>query len=139
MSDIVVGVDGSATADEAARTAARLAEALGATLHVVTAYGRDDSEVITVGSDEFRSSSRDDALTTARRVAADIAPPGLEVVAEAVDGSPSDALIATARRLDATMIVVGNRRMQGIGRMLGSVPNSVAHNAPCDVYIVKTT
>jgi nucleotide-binding universal stress UspA family protein len=36
------------------------------------------------------------------------------------------------------MIVVGNRRMQGIGRVLGSVANSVAHNAPCDVYIAKT-
>jgi nucleotide-binding universal stress UspA family protein len=36
------------------------------------------------------------------------------------------------------MIVVGNRRMHGIGRVLGSVANSVAHNAPCDVYIAKT-
>jgi nucleotide-binding universal stress UspA family protein len=36
------------------------------------------------------------------------------------------------------MIVVGNRRMRGIGRVLGSVANSVAHNAPCDVYIAKT-
>jgi nucleotide-binding universal stress UspA family protein len=28
--------------------------------------------------------------------------------------------------------------MSGIGRVLGSVANSVAHNAPCDVYIAKT-
>ena len=34
--------------------------------------------------------------------------------------------------------MVGNRRMQGLGRVLGSVANSVAHNAPCDVYIAKT-
>jgi nucleotide-binding universal stress UspA family protein len=37
------------------------------------------------------------------------------------------------------MIVVGNRRMQGLGRLLGSVANDVAHHAPCDVHIVKTT
>jgi len=36
------------------------------------------------------------------------------------------------------MIVVGSRRMQGIGRVLGSVADSVAHNAPCNVYIAKT-
>jgi nucleotide-binding universal stress UspA family protein len=35
--------------------------------------------------------------------------------------------------------VLGNRRMQGAGRILGSVANSVAHHAPCDVYVVKTT
>ena len=29
--------------------------------------------------------------------------------------------------------------MQGLARVLGSVANSVAHGAPCDVYIVKTT
>lgn len=31
-----------------------------------------------------------------------------------------------------------DRRMHGIGRVLGSVANSVAHNAPCDVYIANT-
>ena len=36
------------------------------------------------------------------------------------------------------LIVVGNRRMRGIGRVLGSVANSVAHNATCDVYIANT-
>ena len=28
--------------------------------------------------------------------------------------------------------------MQGVGGVLGSVANSVAHIAPCDVYIAKT-
>jgi nucleotide-binding universal stress UspA family protein len=36
------------------------------------------------------------------------------------------------------MIVVGNRRMHGLGRVLGSIANSVAHNASCDVYIANT-
>ena len=53
-------------------------------------------------------------------------------------GKPADALIKEAMRLDARLIVVGNRRMRGIGRLLGSVANSVAHNAPCDVYIANT-
>jgi nucleotide-binding universal stress UspA family protein len=29
--------------------------------------------------------------------------------------------------------------MRGAGRFLGSVPNSVAHKAPCSVLVVKTT
>ncbi|WP_281445477.1 universal stress protein, partial [Paenarthrobacter nicotinovorans] len=48
------------------------------------------------------------------------------------------ALVNEAEMQDARLIVVGNRRMQGLGRVLGSVANTVAHTAPCDVYIAKT-
>ena len=54
-------------------------------------------------------------------------------------GKPAEALIHEAERHEAQMIVVGNLRMRGIGRVLGSVANSIAHNAPCDVYIVRQT
>ena len=63
----------------------------------------------------------------------------MEVTYSGVVGKPADALIREAERLDASLIVVGNRRMQGLGQLLGSVANSVAHGAPCGVYIVKTT
>jgi nucleotide-binding universal stress UspA family protein len=36
------------------------------------------------------------------------------------------------------MIIVGNKGMQGARRVLGSVPNKVAHHAPCSVLIVST-
>ena len=37
-------------------------------------------------------------------------------------------------------MVVGNRGMKGLKRfVLGSVPNDVAHGAPCAVLILKTT
>ena len=37
-------------------------------------------------------------------------------------------------------VVVGNKGMKGAKRfLLGSVPNKVAHNAPCSVVVVKTT
>jgi nucleotide-binding universal stress UspA family protein len=35
------------------------------------------------------------------------------------------------------VLVIGHKGMQR--KMLGSVPNSVSHNAPCSVMIVKTT
>jgi nucleotide-binding universal stress UspA family protein len=34
---------------------------------------------------------------------------------------------------------VGNRGMKGARRILGSVPNHVAHHASCAVMIVPTT
>ncbi len=53
-------------------------------------------------------------------------------------GKPADALVHVAKEIGADLIVVGNRRVQGISRLLGSVATDVAHHAPCDVYIVKT-
>jgi nucleotide-binding universal stress UspA family protein len=44
-----------------------------------------------------------------------------------------------ARRLGARIIVVGNRRVQGASRVLGSIASDVAKQAPCDVLIVNTT
>ncbi|MDH3755117.1 MAG: universal stress protein, partial [Acidimicrobiia bacterium] len=52
---------------------------------------------------------------------------------------PAEALCAEAERLEARMIVVGNRRVKGAGRVLGSVASDVARHAPCDVLIANTT
>ena len=55
-------------------------------------------------------------------------------------GDPADALIDVAEQQSADLIVVGNRGMTGVKRfLLGSVPNKVAHHAPCTVMIVRTT
>jgi nucleotide-binding universal stress UspA family protein len=134
---IVVGVDGSATAKKAAKSAKDLAAALGASLHVVSAFDSDRTEVFGSGSDRWIVSDADAAEQVARTVAESL---GREITVtySAARGRPADALIKEALRVDARMIVVGNRRMHGIGRVLGSVANSVAHSAPCDVYIANT-
>ena len=134
---IVVGVDGSATARKAAETARDLATALGATLHVVSAFDGDRSEVFGGGSDKWLVSDADKAEHVARTVA-DTLGGDIKITYSAASGRPADALIREAIRKEARAIVVGNRRMQGVGRVLGSVANSVAHNAPCDVYIANT-
>lgn len=135
---IVVGVDGSDTALRAARTARDLAATLGATLHVVSAFDSDRTEVFGSGSDQWIVSDAGEAEKVARRVAEGLRTPEVTVTYAAARGKPAEALIGEAERSGARMIVVGNRRMRGIGRVLGSVANSVAHNAPCDVYIAKT-
>jgi len=134
---IVVGVDGSATAKKAAESAKDLAAALGASLHVVSAFDSDRTEVFGSGSDRWIVSDADAAEQVARTVAESLGR-DVAVTYSAARGRPADALIKEAVRMDARIIVVGNRRMHGIGRVLGSVANSVAHNAPCDVYIANT-
>lgn len=135
---IVVGVDGNERAERAADAAAGLAAATGAALHVVCAYVRDQSVEISTGDGSHEVSisreSADIANRTAQRLAASVT----EVTSAAVQGRPADVLLSEAARLDASVIVVGNRRMQGIARVLGSVPSAVAHHATCDVYIVNT-
>ncbi|MFF1831481.1 universal stress protein [Paenarthrobacter sp. NPDC058040] len=137
---IVVGVDGSESALKAAKVAHALAGALGASLHVVTAFDSDRVQVASSGSETWVHSDADSAEGVAKAVAATLQQlaPEQTVRYTAARGKPAEALINVAERYQATMIVVGNRRMQGLGRVLGSVANSVAHNAPCDVYIAKT-
>ncbi|VXA95940.1 Nucleotide-binding universal stress protein, UspA family [Arthrobacter sp. 9AX] len=134
---ILVGVDGSGTAKKAAESARDLAAALGASLHVVSAFDSDRTEVFGSGSDQWIVSDADAAEHVARTVAESLGR-DIKVTYSAARGRPADALIKEAIRTEARIIVVGNRRMQGIGRVLGSVANSVAHNAPCDVYIANT-
>jgi nucleotide-binding universal stress UspA family protein len=135
---VVVGVDGSETAAQAAREAAELAAALGARLHLVTAVEATKDEVVGVGDDLWLLSSTDSAKGVANEEAAKLRGVVAEITVAAGEGKPHEVIIAEAERLDARLIVVGNRRMRGIGRVLGSVANSVAHNAPCGVYIAKT-
>jgi nucleotide-binding universal stress UspA family protein len=137
VTTVVVGVDGSESSRTAARAAAALAEATGATLHVVVAFDRLVTGEVAIDNEQVFTSSLDSARRLAAEVAEEVAPDGATSVAALV-GKPHEVLLAEARRLDASVIVVGNRRMQGPGRLLGSVASSVAHHAPCDVYIVKT-
>lgn len=63
---------------------------------------------------------------------------GLEVVVHAATGDPAAAIVRIAEEEEADLVVVGNKGMKGTRRILGSVPNSVAHGAPCSVLIVDT-
>ena len=135
---IVVGVDHSPSAFSAAQSASRIAAALHSTLHVVTAFDNDRISEFGSGSDRLMVSDADEAEQVAKAVVGRLNAAGVDALPFAVRGTPAQALIRHAEMYEAHTIVVGNRRMQGLGRVLGSVANSVAHGAPCDVLIVKT-
>jgi nucleotide-binding universal stress UspA family protein len=53
------------------------------------------------------------------------------------EGDPRDVLVQLATDCGADVLVIGNKGMHR--RVLGSVPNTVTHQAPCTVLVVKTT
>lgn len=136
---ILVGVDGSESSRRAATVAAELAAAQGAELHVVTAVDEraplpDQRDL----GDVRALSPGEQAEAIATEIAGSLTGITPNIHPSPVQGKPADALVAAANEIGADLIVVGNRRVQGIGRILGSVATDVAHHAPCDVYIVKT-
>jgi nucleotide-binding universal stress UspA family protein len=137
---IVVGAADTETAARAVDRAAQLAQALNARLIVVTAYSDPTVDIVGVGSDTFVLSEADESTAFAERTATRLGVThGIEATGVAGEGKPEDVILKVARRAEATLIVVGNVRMQGPGRLLGSVANSIVHHAPCDVLVVKTT
>jgi nucleotide-binding universal stress UspA family protein len=138
FSTVVVGADDSSTAREAVMIAADVAQSGGAVLHIVTAY---DPKSVRADDlpEELRFSAMHPAEALLRRLSVLVRERGLEPVVHAAEGDPVDAIVAVAESVDADLIVVGNRGMKGVRRVLGSVPNSVAHKAPCSVLIADTT
>src|SRR5688500_2870221 len=140
---IVVGTDGSETADIALRRAVELAALTGGKLHVVSAYEPSPARVggnQPVAEAAEWSVGPDFKVEAVLQRAQDEARGGrVEFEVHAPKGDAADSLIHTAKEQDADLIVLGSRGMRGARRVLGSVPNKVSHHAPCDVLIVQTT
>jgi nucleotide-binding universal stress UspA family protein len=137
---VVVGADGSATAGEAFRCALELVKASGGTLHVVSAYKRSASSTQGL-PDEFADGieSASSAATVLDDLASRARAVGVTAVTHALKEDPAESIVAVAQQQNADLIVVGNKGMKGVRRVLGSVPNDVAHKATCSTLIVQTT
>lgn len=143
---IVVGTDGSSTATGAVHTAIALARALGAHLHVVCVYNAahvSTAIAATAGVPtsfaEVDQAARDHTNGVLDTAAAEARAEGVDVTVHACTGAPAETLVSVADGEGADLIVVGNRGMKGVRRVLGSVPNHVAHHASCAVMIVPTS
>jgi nucleotide-binding universal stress UspA family protein len=140
---VAVGTDGSDTAATAVDFAIDLAKRYEARLIVISAYRpvsetkvfRDQEEAPQEVQWSINPDQEVEAILSNAESYAHAA--GLEVTTVASQGDPADVLLKHASEQEADMIVVGNRGMQR--RLLGSIPNTVAHKADCSVVIVKTT
>ncbi|MGO9877082.1 MAG: universal stress protein [Acidimicrobiia bacterium] len=146
---IVVGTDGSPGADVAVDAAIELARLTGATLHVVHAYRiARTSQAVATRQTGIPQADRVDPADVKRNEAQRICDQTLEraghagvrTKAHCVAADPADAILKVAEDTAADLIVVGNRGMSGVRRLvLGSVPNRLSHHSPTSILIVNTT
>jgi nucleotide-binding universal stress UspA family protein len=139
---VLVATDGSESASRAVTTATDLAALCGASLHIVNVYQKSRQELRVSGMQMAypEGIDRGSVAETQAEAAASLARSnGVETTTHVVPGDPADQIVATARQVGADLIVVGNKGMRGRQRILGSVPNEVAHKAHCSVLIVNTS
>ena len=139
ISTIAVGTDGSPTAQQAVETAVEMARHFDARLVLLSAYS-DPAR----GSSSGRLDEREFAWNPAAqlrevlaRTERDIESKGIDCATHTGSGDPAKALVELAEKCNADLLVIGNKGMNR--RVLGSVPNTVAHRANCSVLVVKTT
>jgi nucleotide-binding universal stress UspA family protein len=136
MHDVVVGIDRSETARRAAEAAAELAVSYGANLHIVMCVERTEPVEFAVGSERFHFDWLSNAEQYLETVESKLRSPSITHTVGL--GDPAAMLCEEAGRLQARAIVVGNRRVQGVGRVLGSVAGDVIKRASCDVLVANT-
>ncbi|RDV44961.1 universal stress protein [Leifsonia sp. ku-ls] len=138
MSDgrTVVGFDGTASAWRALDWAARRVSARGGTLDVVTALDTRLGAAV-FGPHTDLASTVEAELRQARAHTAALAP-GVAAGFRWVDGPPAGALLRAAE--GASLLVVGtDRRVDGSGARLGSLPLRLAAKADGTVAVIPDT
>jgi nucleotide-binding universal stress UspA family protein/nitrite reductase/ring-hydroxylating ferredoxin subunit len=117
---IVIASDGSATADRAARKGFDLAREVLA--HVTLVF---------IGHPATGELVMQDTIEVYGR--------GIDTDVRVLQGDPGDLILRTAEDVDAELIVVGNKGLQGAkGFLLGSVPETVIERAERDVLLCRT-
>ncbi len=140
ISTVAVGTDGSATAAEAVEVAADIARRFEAKLVLLSvSHGSSPPAGLSGSSEEVQWAYSPAARLreTLERTEAELRQQKIDCATMVAEGDPAAVLVQLADECDADLLVIGNRGMHR--RVLGSVPNTVTHQAPCSVLVVKTT
>ncbi|HEX7096346.1 MAG TPA: universal stress protein [Acidimicrobiales bacterium] len=146
MSEVVVGVDGSAASLAAMHWAIdELVRRGGGRLHVVhtweypvVALAPSPVGTVVPPSDEMQRAA-EDALATILEQAGvtDNLPKGVELVKVVRAGGAASVLLGLAKELPADLVVVGARGRGGfVGLLLGSVATQVVNHATVPTVVV---
>lgn len=148
METILVGYDGTRSAERALARAVGLAQAFDSRLVVVSVSAPEPVAVTGGAFGLMPYHHREPDVTLARtdeavwrqhreRVESFCARAGVPVDFAAVTGEPTGEIVEVADAHDADLIVVGTREPGFFERLLsGSVSQGVARRAHCDVLIV---
>jgi nucleotide-binding universal stress UspA family protein len=136
---ILLAVDGSDRALNAARTAGELARAMNSEmLRIVIAY---DPIPPYLGEPNFQQAidaRLQEANTILDAAVQAVGPLPIDVHTELIEGSPAEAIINVADTRQSDLIVMGSRGLGRLaGALLGSTSQKVIGHAPCPVLIVR--
>ncbi|RSM91450.1 universal stress protein [Kibdelosporangium aridum] len=136
---VVVGIDGSSSALDAVRWAAREAARRGTPVHLVSAFGWSGKRHLgDPGLGHYRETlmrSTWETVSAAAKAAAEAAA-GVEISELVVDGFPVPLLTTESRT--AGLLVIGDRGLGGFTSLLvGSVAIGLAARAQCPVVVVR--
>lgn len=141
MSKIVVGYDGSDSANEALVWAAQAGQARGSAVEIVQAW---HEPILDASSWAVVWADLEEAYQQAIAELADVAEaiggeyPEVTFTSHVVGGTPAHVLLEAAEGAD--LVVVGARGRGGFaGLLLGSVGRKVAGHAPCTVVVIRGT
>lgn len=144
ISTILVPTDFSEDAGSALETAKELARQLGSRLVILHAY-RVDLPMATpdlgggfILPDRFYEDLRASATKQVEALAAATTKSGVAAEGVSIEDRPATAIVETAKRLPADLIVMGTRGLTGLAHVvLGSVADRVIREAPCPVLTVR--
>jgi nucleotide-binding universal stress UspA family protein len=154
---IIVGTDGSASSFRAVDRAAALAAQDHAKLIVVSAHQPTDEKggyakppspdkssdpraEDSLGGEGYKMHGRAPIYAILREARDRAKTAGAEDIEErAIEGAPVDVLVHLAQDAKADLLVVGDVGLDTVaGRLLGSVPATVARKVKIDILIVHT-
>ncbi|MFZ5483141.1 MAG: universal stress protein [Pseudomonadota bacterium] len=125
---VLVATDGSRYGELAAVTAGKIAEICGLPLTVVSAV-----------LDSHSTERRAQAQAAIDAVIVDMANAGVSVNGHLAEGRPDKAILDSAKRDQADLIVMGSHGRTGLDKVLmGSVSEKVLNQAECAVLVVKS-
>ena len=136
---ILVASDLSPASLPAAQTAAILAKAAGAELHLVHALPSDFDPRLSFLGEGIADKVRSDTERQLQELAARL-PCGAETLVrvEVKPGNPVDVVLEDVQRIGADLLVVGTHGRTGLVQLaLGSVAEHLAQNAPVEVLLVR--
>lgn len=130
---IVVGLDGSTFAENAARAVAKRSWPAGSEVRLVTAIRPFAQCAITPDEQRNRAAGMQKAVGAMLREA------GLSVASVIEEGDAKSVLVAEAESWRADSIFVGSRGLDSAFKrfLLGSVSSAVVANASCSVEVVR--
>ncbi|BCJ34034.1 universal stress protein [Actinocatenispora thailandica] len=133
---IVVGVDGSASAQQALRWAIRQATVTETPVEAITAWEMPPYHGMAPSLDVDLSGAAREVLDDAIDEAVKETGLSVRIEAHVMNANPATALINAARNAD--LLVVGSRGKGGfVQALLGSVSQRCAQHAGCPVVIVR--